>query len=70
MTWVSGVFRRFKLMLTLAQLVYKVVLDAPRNRCASGSYDGSVKVWSTDKGEQLQSLDGGCLRIKQVVVGL
>ncbi|TIA90237.1 hypothetical protein E3P81_02563 [Wallemia ichthyophaga] len=39
-------------------MVYKVVLDAPRNRCASGSYDGSVKVWSTNKGEQLQSLDG------------
>ncbi|TIB90264.1 WD40 repeat-like protein [Wallemia mellicola] len=39
-------------------MVYKVVLDAPRNKCASGSYDGSVKVWSVDRGEQLQSLDG------------
>lgn len=38
--------------------VYSVVLDAPRNRCASGSFDGSVKIWSVDKGEQLLSLEG------------
>jgi F-box and WD-40 domain protein CDC4 len=42
----------------MTTIVYSIVYDRYRRRCASGSMDNTVKVWDVDTGECLQTLTG------------